>query len=86
MHMEQEKQQNTFHSAKADISSPDVISQNAEVVSEISYINPILAIMNKQNEITAMLVQQECLSSVPIRKIQMSDGDPLKYHTFIRAF
>ena len=42
--------------------------------------------MRKQNEITTLLIQQQCLSSLPRTEIQIFDGDPLKYNTFIRAF
>lgn len=48
--------------------------------------NDVLAIMRKQNEITTLLIQQQCLSALPKREIPLFDGDPLKYHTFIKAF
>lgn len=43
-------------------------------------------IMSKQNEITSLLVQQHCLSSLPKREIPIFDGDPLEYHAFVKAF
>ena len=46
----------------------------------------VLGIMRKQNEITTLLIQQQSLSALPKREIPIYDGDPLKYHTFIRAF
>ena len=46
----------------------------------------ILSVMEKQNEITALLIQQQCLSSMPKKEIQIFDGDPLQYHTFIKSF
>lgn len=46
----------------------------------------ILGIMRRQNEITTLLIQQQCLSSLPRREIPFFDGDPLKYNTFIRVF
>lgn len=48
--------------------------------------NNMLGIMRKQNEITTLLIQQQCLSSLPRREISVFDGDPLKYHAFIKAF
>lgn len=48
--------------------------------------NNLLSVMARQNEITAMLVQQQNLSSLPNKEIQVFDGDPLLYHTFMRAF
>ena len=46
----------------------------------------MFGIMSKQNEITSLLVQQQCLSSLPKREIPIFDGDPLKYHAFVKAF
>ena len=40
----------------------------------------------RQNEITTLLVQQQQCSSLPKRDIQVFDGDPLQFHTFMRAF
>lgn len=48
--------------------------------------NDVLGIMRKQNEITTLLMQQQCLSALPKREIPTYHGDPLKYHTFIKAF
>lgn len=48
--------------------------------------NNITAIMERQNEITALLVQQHCLSSLPKKEIQVFDGNPLQYQTFIKSF
>lgn len=86
MHTEPQKHQNTSQSIKVDIHSPNVTSLDAEVVSGSSNQNPVFAVMKKQNEITALLVQQQCLSSLPKREIQVFDGDPLQYQTFIGAF
>ncbi len=36
----------------------------------------MLSIMEKQNEITSMLVHQQCLASLPKRGIQIFDGRP----------
>lgn len=48
--------------------------------------NNIYSVMDKQNEITALLIHQQCLSSMPKREIQVFDGDPLQYQTFIKSF
>lgn len=45
-----------------------------------------LDFMNKQNEITTLLIQQQCLAVLPKREIPIYKGDHLKYHTFIKAF
>ena len=46
----------------------------------------ILGIMRKQNEITTLLIQQQCLTALPKREVPIFDGDPLTYHTFLKAF
>ncbi len=46
----------------------------------------ILRLMEKQNEITAMLVQQRNISLLPHRDIVSFDGDPSQYQCFIRSF
>ena len=48
--------------------------------------NDVLGIMRKQNEITSLLMQQQCLSALPKREIPIYDSDPLKYHMFMKAF
>lgn len=48
--------------------------------------NDLISIMARQNEITAMLVHQQNLSSLPNKEMQVFDGDPLLYHAFMRAF
>lgn len=49
-------------------------------------IDQILQIMDKQNEITSLLVQQQCLSSLPKREVPLFDGNPLQYHSFMKSF
>lgn len=48
--------------------------------------NSIYSVMEKQNEITALLIQQQSLSSIPKREIQVFDGDPLQNQSFIKSF
>lgn len=47
--------------------------------------NNIYSVMEKQNEITALIIKQQCLSSMPKREIQVFDGDPLQYQMFIKS-
>lgn len=46
----------------------------------------LLTVMQRQNEITSALVQQQRLSSWPVRDIPLFDGDTLQYISFMRAF
>ena len=46
----------------------------------------MVSIMQRQNEITSMLVHQQCIASLPKREIQLFDGDPLQYHAFMQSF
>ncbi|XP_039548042.1 uncharacterized protein LOC120493481 [Pimephales promelas] len=55
-------------------------------VTNSSDQSQIITVLEKQNEITALLVQQQSLSLLPKRDIQIFDGDPLQYHTFMRSF
>ena len=48
--------------------------------------NDMVSVMQKQNEITALLVQQNISSVLPARNLPVFDGDPLQYKSFIRAF
>ncbi|KAL7849609.1 hypothetical protein SRHO_G00212320 [Serrasalmus rhombeus] len=46
----------------------------------------LLSIMEKQSELTSMLVYQQGLSSLPKREIPVFDGSPLHFHAFVRSF
>lgn len=46
----------------------------------------VLTIMQRQNEITTALLQQQRSMSLPPRDIPIFDGDSLQYRTFIKAF
>ncbi len=54
--------------------------------TDASQNDSVLDITRKQNEITTLLMQQQCLSALPKREIPIFDGNPLKYHSFIKAF
>lgn len=49
-------------------------------------LGDIVSIMCKQNEITASLVNQQRLLSLPPRDIPVFEGDPFQYKAFIKAF
>lgn len=78
---------NTYH-ANVHSGNANNDSGNANVDSEYAneYQNDMLGIMRKQNEITTLLIQQQCMSSLPKREVLIFDGDPLKYHAFMKAF
>lgn len=46
----------------------------------------IYGVMRAQNEIPTLLLKQQCLSSLPKRDLKLFDGDPFRYHAFMRAF
>lgn len=48
--------------------------------------NPICSIMQRQNEITSMLVRQQLTATLPQRDIPIFDGDPMQYLSFMRTF
>lgn len=70
----------TAHAKDEEIQSayPGKFSQNPS--------GDLLTIIQKQNEITAALVQQQWSLSLPPRDIPTFDGDPLQYRAFIKAF
>lgn len=79
--------QQTHSAPQTDLNSaspvqPSNIMQNSVATS----ISNICSIMQKQNEITALLVQQQQSGTLPQRDIPVFDGNPLQYRTFIRAF
>lgn len=45
-----------------------------------------LTVLERQNQITSLLVEQQSLFLLPKRDLQVFDGDPLQYQTFIRGF
>ena len=46
----------------------------------------IVAVMQRQNVITELLVKQQQLSQLPTKDIPVFKGDALQYKSFIRAF
>lgn len=49
-------------------------------------VNALADVLKRQNEITELLVKQQITSLLPNREIPIFDGDPLQFHSFIRAF
>lgn len=48
--------------------------------------NSLATVLEKQNEITSLLAEQQSLFFLPRRDIQIFDGDLLQFQTFMRAF
>ena len=46
----------------------------------------LFEVLQRQNEVTEMLIKQQSLSQLPHRDIPTFTGDPLTYRSFIRAF
>ncbi len=42
--------------------------------------------LQKQNEVTALLAQTQSLQFLPRREVPSFNGDPLQFRTFMRAF
>lgn len=59
---------------------------NANFQPPVEQQASIIDTMQRQNDIAAMLVQQNLSSVLPPRNIPVFDGDPLQYKSFIRAF
>lgn len=66
--------------------APPVSVESAHMQSQISHQPSMIDIMQRQNDITSMLVQQNMNSVLSPRNIPVFDGDPLQYKSFIRAF
>ena len=80
------KQRSVNHRANENTQTQNEDLWNAGFESKNEDQNNMLGIMRKQNEITTLLIKQQCLSSLPKREIPIFDGDPLKYQAFIKAF
>lgn len=64
------------HSVYCDTQTQYGDALNANYGSGNEDQNNMLDIMRKQNEITTLLLQQQCLSSLPKREIPIFDGNP----------
>ena len=65
---------------------PQITHHTATPGMQSSEPKDLTEVLQKQNEITSMLVEQQYFSLLPKRDIQTFDGDPLQYQTFIRSF
>lgn len=54
--------------------------------SSVGENKQLISVLERQNEITSLLVNQQSLSSLPRRDIPIFDGDPLQYKTFMGTF
>ena len=68
--------------------SQPLLQSNRPVPSAQGGADPgqLISVLEKQNEITSLLAEQQSLFFLPRRDIQIFDGDPLEYQTFMRAF
>ena len=52
-----------------------------------SRAEPVLSkLVQQQNEITLKMIDQQLKATLPPRKVNVFDGDPLQYHAFVKAF
>jgi len=84
----QQTNNTTYHTQEtAMVSTQESIQRDVLVQNNVEQESQnLLTIMQRQNDITALLVQQQSSLSLPPRDIPTFDGDPLEYSTFIRAF
>lgn len=76
---------NPHSSARNDQLQQATILNTEDSIGNVAQ-NNVFDIMKRQNEITTLLIQQQQRSSLPKRDIQVFDGDPLQFHSFVRAF
>ncbi|XP_027132597.1 uncharacterized protein LOC113745279, partial [Larimichthys crocea] len=80
------KGQMTTFQLNKEISQPQITHQFTQPRMNQIASEDILTVMQRQNEITAALVQQQFTRSLPPRDIPTFEGDPLQYRAFIKAF
>lgn len=71
-----------------DVSHPPVthLQYDAAPVTANNSDQRFLTVLERQNQITSLLVGQQSLFLLPKRDLQVFDGDPLQYQTFITGF
>lgn len=84
--MSQEWQQTRCTREYNQVAGTQETSQYANIMQANNNQDDLFSIMQRQNDITALLVQQQFTLSLPPRDIPTFDGDPLEYRAFIRAF
>lgn len=75
-----------FHHPQEGSQNQQQPPTDTSIIADNEDQHKMMDIMKKQNEITTLLNQQQCVSSLPKREIHIFDGDPLKYHAFMKAF
>lgn len=73
-------QQGRMHGAQAYAENP------APMVQSSTNHDRLITVLEKQNEITSLLVERQSLLLLPRRDIQIFDGDPLQFQTFMMTF
>lgn len=63
-----------------------MVPNTLNLASNKNPCNDIVDIMQRQNDINALLVQQSKASALPMRNIPVFDGDPLQFQSFMRSF
>ncbi|KAK0138796.1 hypothetical protein N1851_024658 [Merluccius polli] len=73
----------------ADRAGPTLSEQEREYrrpVEEGAASNRLLSVLNRQNEITYMLLRQQQLSLLPPKSVTVFDGDILQFKSFMMSF
>lgn len=65
---------------------PVTREQRNETAIHATNNNPTFQILQRQNEISELLIKQQNASQLPPREIPVFDGDPLKFSLFMNAF
>ncbi|KAK0142765.1 hypothetical protein N1851_019297 [Merluccius polli] len=78
------KMQNPQH--RTPKSEPITAPINNRIHARTSSPENVVDVLKRQNDITEILIKQQKASLLPVREIPSFDGDPLHFHSFIRAF
>jgi len=65
----------------ADIADSMILPLEGSVAS-----NSLIAVLNRQNEITSTLLKQQQLSLLPPKSVTVFDGDILQFRSFMTSF
>ena len=65
---------------------PNTTAKTDNVASRPTIDDSPLQILQRQNEISRLLMEQQRASQLPPREIPVFDGDPLKFKMFMQAF
>lgn len=67
---------------KSQTQTTQMVPNTLNLLHSNNPCNDIMDIMQMQNDITALLVQQNLASALPMRNIPVFDGDPLQFKSF----